>query len=62
MRRRHDHIDAVLRPAAGVTVVLEYHRNDHLMFALPCADEASAREDSERRLRALERAGWVSHW
>jgi hypothetical protein len=61
MRRRHDHIDAVLREVGSVWE-LSFLRNDRpfLMWRYP--DRASAAAEADARLRDLLRAGWTSHW
>ena len=60
-RRRHDHIDAVLR-RDGRDWLLQFLHNDRSLLTWPYPDEASARAEAAARLRALQRAGWTVHW
>jgi hypothetical protein len=60
-RRRHDHIDAVLRRSDNAWV-LEFSRNDRLMVTRRFARQASARAEARTRLNELMRAGWIDHW
>jgi DNA polymerase IIIc chi subunit len=60
-RRRHDHIDVVLREDERGWV-LEYTRNDRRLVERTYATEEAAREDAASRLKELRRAGWVDHW
>lgn len=60
-RRRHDRIDAVLKPIGTITV-LEYWRNDRLMVARRYTTEDMARADASAKLQELQRAGWIDHW
>ena len=60
-RRRHDHIDAVLRQDGRVWQ-LQYLHNDRSLLTWPYPDEESARAEAALRLRALQRAGWNVHW
>jgi hypothetical protein len=60
-RRRHDHIDAMLRHvAAGWDLI--YLRGERPLVTLRFADRAAAVADADRRLRDLLRAGWNVHW
>jgi hypothetical protein len=61
VRRRHDHIDAVLSQGTDVWT-LEYLRNDSLFLAWRYSDRESAVADADGRLMELLRAGWTSHW
>jgi hypothetical protein len=60
-RRRHDHIEAELRPD-GAAWVLAYARNDRLLLEQRYTREDAARDDAAARLKDLQRAGWVDHW
>src|SRR5215510_12011214 len=60
-RRRHDHIDAVLRDESS-RWILEYTRNNRVLLTRPYPTEEAAREDAAARLKDLLRAGWVDHW
>jgi hypothetical protein len=60
-RRRHDHIDAVLRQE-GTTWQLRFFRNDRLFLTWPYLDRTTAVAEAHRRLRELQRAGWTAHW
>ena len=61
VRRRHDHIDAVLREL-GPIWELEFVRNDRVFLMWRYPDRASAATEADARLRDLQRAGWTSHW
>ena len=61
LRRRHNHIDAVLRSEAGACE-LTYSRNDRPLIRRQFANEELARADADERLHELQRAGWVVHW
>lgn len=61
VRKRHDHVDAVLRVTES-TVELRYFWNDRLLAGLPYATEQAARAEGTRQRRELERAGWTEHW
>ena len=60
-RRRHDHLDAVLRTEDGEWR-LQYYRNNRLLLSWSYPDRDAARADARRRLRELQRAGWTVHW
>jgi hypothetical protein len=72
VRRRHDHLDAMLerrssnfevRGSASAAVwELTFRRNDapFLMWRYP--DRESAIVEADARLQGLLRAGWTSHW
>jgi hypothetical protein len=60
-RRRHDRIDAELRPA-GSDWILEYWRNDRPLVTRRYETETKARAEAEARLEELQRAGWIDHW
>jgi hypothetical protein len=60
-RRRHDHIDAELRQHADGWQ-LEFLRNERPLVRWKFADLSSARQEADRRLRELQRAGWTLHW
>jgi hypothetical protein len=61
LRKRHDHIDAILREVAG-RWRLQFARNDRPLIVWDFASERDARDEAERKLKELERAGWNSHW
>jgi hypothetical protein len=61
VRRRHDHIDAVLQ-SLGSTWALEYSRNDRTMVTRRYDTEIDARAEAKTRLEELQRAGWIEHW
>jgi hypothetical protein len=61
MRRRHNHIDAVLA-ADPSGWVLTYWRNRRPMIAWRYTREDDARSEAAGRQQELHRAGWTSHW
>ena len=61
MRRRHEHIDATLS-VSGPPWELMFVRNRRPMLMWRFPDQGAARTEAEARRRALERAGWTSHW
>jgi len=61
-RRRHHHLDAELRPAAGGTWDLVFRYDDRVIVAWPFGDRERAVADAARRLADLQRAGWTVHW
>ena len=61
VRRRHDHIDAVLSEGSSAWT-LEYLRNDTSFLVWRYPDRASAQAEADGRLLELLRAGWTSHW
>jgi hypothetical protein len=61
VRRRHAHIDALLRPRGGAWD-LRFTRNDRVLITQEFADREAARAAAETRLRELQRAGWTAHW
>jgi hypothetical protein len=61
LRRRHDHIDAVLI-ADGAAWILEYRRNDRQLMTWRFSSRADADAEADRRRRDLQRAGWTLHW
>jgi hypothetical protein len=61
VRRRHDHIDAVLSGAASAWT-LEFLRNDTPFLAWRYPDRDSAVAEADLRLQGLLRAGWTAHW
>jgi hypothetical protein len=61
VRRRHDHIDAVLSEAPAAWT-LEYLRNDTAFLVWRYPDRASAIAEADGRLQELLRAGWNAHW
>jgi hypothetical protein len=61
VRKRHNHIDAVLHDTP-LGWQLEFSRNDRQMVAWSFDDEQAARREADRHLRELQRAGWTVHW
>lgn len=61
VRRRHAHIDALLR-ARGGTWDLRFTRNDRVLVTQEFPDRDAACAAAELRLRELQRAGWNMHW
>ena len=61
VRRRHAHIDALLRPR-GASWDLRFTRNDRVLLTQEFADREAASAAAETRLRDLQRAGWNLHW
>ena len=61
VRRRHDHIDAVLRELGSVWE-LEFVSKDRAFLMWRYPDRASAAAEADVRRRDLLRAGWTSHW
>ena len=61
LRRRHDHIDAIIR-RRGALWELTFLRNDRLMLTRHYTRLDLARAEADRRLRDLQRAGWNTHW
>jgi len=61
VRRRHDHIDAVLASRDSCWE-LRFLRNDRLMLAWCHEEREAACADADARLRELQRAGWNTHW
>jgi len=72
VRRRHDHIDAVLSHGSSNFEVrtsksdrpwtLEFLRNDRPFLAWRYNDREEAVAEAGARLQELLRAGWTSHW
>jgi hypothetical protein len=61
VRRRRDHIDALLGGASGAWD-LQFLRNDRRLVTWRFDTRDAARAEADARLRELERAGWTSHW
>lgn len=61
MRRRHDHIDAVIHHEAAVWR-LQFLLNDQPLVTWHYADREDASTEATGRLRELQRAGWTVHW
>lgn len=61
VRKRHDHIDALLRETPKGWR-LQFGRNDRPLVVWEFPTEGEARREAERKLKELERAGWTSHW
>ena len=60
-RRRHAHIDAVLRQRADGWE-LSYSRDDRPLMLRRFDTEEDARRDATARFAELQRAGWIDHW
>jgi len=60
-RRRHAHIDALLRESNGRWEA-SYSRDDRPLLIRQFDTEADARADAAARFRELQRAGWIDHW
>jgi hypothetical protein len=60
-RRRHAHIDAMLRQCADGWEV-SYSRDDRPLMSRRFDTEDDARADAATRFRELQRAGWIDHW
>jgi hypothetical protein len=61
VRRRHDHIDAILR-RSGTQWELRFVHNDRVLLTRRYARRDLAHAEANSRLRELERAGWNTHW
>ena len=61
LRRRHDHIDAVLRPD-GTGWELQFLRNNRVLLRRRYPTRELAHAEAAGRLRDLQRAGWNTHW
>jgi Radical SAM superfamily/B12 binding domain len=61
VRRRHDHIDAILR-VRDRRWELQFVRNDRVLLTRSHATERQARREADARLGELHRAGWNVHW
>ena len=61
VRRRHAHIDALLR-RRGSAWDLRFTRNERVLITQEFADREGAHAAAETRLRELQRAGWNTHW
>jgi len=42
--------------------MLEFFRNDRSLFSWIFAEAETARAEADARLKALQRAGWNTHW
>jgi hypothetical protein len=60
-RRRHHHIDAVVRPQ-DTSCELQFFHDDRLIVTWPFNNRADALEEAATRLKELQRAGWNVHW
>jgi hypothetical protein len=60
-RRRHHHVDAVVRTTAAGCELQFFHDN-RLMVTWPFADRGAAMTEASARLAELQRAGWTVHW
>lgn len=61
VRRRHAHIDALLR-SRDRRWDLRFTRNDRVLLTQEFGDREEACAAAETRLRELQRAGWNVHW
>ena len=61
VRRRHDSIEAYLRPTAS-NWSLQFLRNGRAMFVLTFSSREEAADVATARLHELRRAGWNEHW
>ena len=61
VRRRHAHIDALLRPREHGWD-LRFTRNDRVLITQEFPDRDAACAAADVRLRELQRAGWATHW
>ena len=61
VRKRHDHIDALLQ-GTGDGWQLQFGRNDRPLVALRFDTQEEAQREADKRLRDLQRAGWTAHW
>jgi hypothetical protein len=61
VRRRHDHIDALLRQRHDAWD-LRFTRNDRVLITQEFRDRDAAIAAADTRLRELQRAGWNTHW
>lgn len=61
VRKRHDHIDALLQEAADGWQ-LQFGRNDRVLVVLRFETLDEAQREADKRLRDLQRAGWTEHW
>ena len=60
-RKRLDRMDATIaRAHPGWT--LQIFRNDRCLLTWRYETRALARDEADRRLRDLQRAGWTAHW
>jgi len=60
-RRRHHHVDAVVRMQASACE-LQFFHDDRLIVTWPFANRERAVEEASARLAELQRAGWNVHW
>ncbi len=58
-RKRHDHVDAVLRDRPPE---LSFFYNDRLVLRRRYADVDAATADARVKLSELQRSGWNTHW
>jgi len=61
VRRRHAHIDALLRRRENGWD-LRFTRNDRVLITQEFPDRDAASAAADVRLRELQRAGWTTHW
>jgi len=61
VRKRHDHIDAVLHEGPGGWE-LQFGCNDRPLVIWHFDAQDDARREAAMRLKELQRAGWTTHW
>jgi hypothetical protein len=63
LRKRHQHVDALLRAVAGVgDVELCYLFNGEAAYRRRWPTRALAVQEAAEKRAELEREGWVFHW
>jgi len=62
LRKRHQHIDAVISRGGDRRVLLEFVVNGRHVPAGRWATRAQAIAAATERRHDLERAGWSTHW
>lgn len=62
IRKRHQSIDAIVRPADDGTVHLQFMLNGNLIHSRRWPTRADADAAADAKLRELQRAGWATHW
>jgi hypothetical protein len=61
VRRRHDSIEAYLRPSTS-DWLLQFSRNGRAIFSQTFSTREEAERVADARLQELCRAGWNEHW
>ena len=61
VRKRHDHIDALLLQTSDGWQ-LQFGRNDRPLVVWRFETQEEAQGEADKRLRELQRAGWTAHW